>query len=203
MTMRTSITILALAMLISGCRELGFDSAIAPGSPGGYYELVAVDGNSLPCCAQTDSTGVFTIVSGSLTLTSAAPEKFAATPAGIMPSKCVQEVPNGAKIDQSGNVTLPDGSTYHLPTCAELHSAKYQLVLERRLQSTGSTVKLTLEGTYAWGEGSTSASAPITLINSGMSGSIALTAGTTEVRVGKYHFGLPTNDPQYTFRRTP
>src|SRR5207253_5560776 len=94
-----------------------------PPSIAGRYDLVAVNGAALPCCAQTDSSGTrVTFIDGSLTLGEASPEPFGATPAGEMPSSCVHEIPNSARIDTSGVVTLPDGRQYR----SEEHTSELQ-----------------------------------------------------------------------------
>ena len=73
-------------LIIGGC-------AGDPPSIAGSYDLVAVNGTALPCCAQTDSSGTrITFIDGNLTLGDAPPEPFAATPAGEMPSACVYEI---------------------------------------------------------------------------------------------------------------
>ena len=200
--MQRTIVIIALATLTGGCRAFGLGDTGVEFPPAGQYALVAINGNALPCCGTTDTTGVTTaIIGGSLTLANAAPEKFAATPGGIVPSKCVHEVPNWAHIDQNGDVTLLDGTTYHIPSCAELHSADYHLVLEHGQSGGGSSTSEVLSGTYAWGAWSANSPAQITLINAGMTGSFSTTSGTVEVRVQRSHFGMPTSDPLYTFRR--
>jgi len=85
--------------------------SVDPPSIAGRYDLVAVNGTALPCCAQTDSSGTrVTFIDGSLTLGEGSPEPFTATPAGEMPSSCVHGIPNGARVDTSDVVTLPDGS---------------------------------------------------------------------------------------------
>src|SRR2546422_1170532 len=113
------VTTLGMAVLIIGA--CGGD----PPSIAGRYDLVAVNGTVLPCCAQTDSSGTrVTFIDGNLTLGEAPPEPFAATPAGEMPSSCVHEIPNGARVDTSGVVTLPDGRQYRIRS--EEHTSELQ-----------------------------------------------------------------------------
>jgi len=145
------VTTLGMAVLIIGA--CGGD----PPSIAGRYDLVAVNGTVLPCCAQTDSSGTrVTFIDGNLTLGEAPPEPFAATPAGEMPSSCVHEIPNGARVDTSGVVTLPDGRQYRIPKCTDLHHAPYTMIVTRRYDYAGDsskTVSAPSSGTYAWSDG--------------------------------------------------
>ena len=105
--------VMTIGMALLSIGACGLVDSGDPPSIAGRYDLVAVNGTVLPCCAQVDSTGTrVTFVGGSLTLKEASPEPFAATPAGWMPESCVHGIPNGAHVDTSGVVTLPDGTQY-------------------------------------------------------------------------------------------
>ena len=196
-------TTLAMAVLIiGGC-------AGDPPSIAGRYDLVAVDGATLPCCAQTDSNGTrTTFIDGNLTLGEGAPEPFAATPAGEMPSSCVQGIPNGARIDTSGVVTLPDGQQYQLPKCTDLHHAPYTMIVTRRYDYAGDsskTVSATSSGTYAWSDGAGSQQGLVALLNADLVGPVILSPSAVEVTVGRSHLGrgpaATPSDPVYRFAR--
>ena len=178
----------------------------------GRYDLVAVNGAVLPCCAQIDSTRTrVTFVGGSLTLAEAPSESFAATPAGWMPSSCVHGIPNGAHVDTSGVVTLPDGTQYRIPKCTELHQASYTMVITRRYddpEGGSHTVADTSSGTYAWSDGEAGQPKLAWLLNSGMVGPFTTSQSGVELKVHRQNFGRPPaltpSDPEYQFfRSTP
>ena len=179
-----------------------------PGIAGGE-NLVAVKGLRLPCCARTDSTGMqITFVSGSLALEEAAPEPYAATPAGWMPAACVHEVPNGAHVDTAGVVTLPDGTTYRIPSCVELHHARFTMVITRRYEdeSNGSSmVSDTSSGVYAWTDGEGGGTELISLLNVGFVGRITASDSGVSLTVGRSNFGrgagMTPSDPEFEFFR--
>ncbi len=187
-------------LIIGGC-------AGDPPSIAGSYDLVAVNGTALPCCAQTDSSGTrITFIDGNLTLGDAPPEPFAATPAGEMPSACVYEIPNGARIDTSGVVTLPDGKQYRLPKCTDLHHAPYTMIVTQRYDYAGDsskTVSATSSGTYAWSDGGAGQPGLVALLNAGMVGPVTVSPSAVEVTVGRANFGRGAastpSDPVYRF----
>ena len=197
------VTTLGMAVLIIGA--CGGD----PPSIAGRYDLVAVNGTVLPCCAQTDSSGTrVTFIDGNLTLGEAPPEPFAATPAGEMPSSCVHEIPNGARVDTSGVVTLPDGRQYRIPKCTDLHHAPYTMIVTRRYDYAGDsskTVSAPSSGTYAWSDGAGGQPQLVALLNAGMVGPVTVSPSAVEVTVGRANLGrgaaaTPT-DPVYRFLR--
>src|SRR5256886_5145363 len=121
--MARMITIGMVALTLGGC---GLVDSGDPPSIAGRYDLVAVNGTALPCCAQTDSIRTqVTFIDGNLACGEGPPDPFTATPAGEMPSSCVHEIPNGARVDTSGVVTLPDGKQYRIPKCTDLHHALF------------------------------------------------------------------------------
>jgi len=197
------VTTLGMAVLIIGA--CGGD----PPSIAGRYDLVAVNGTVLPCCAQTDSSGTrVTFIDGNLTLGEAPPEPFAATPAGEMPSSCVHEIPNGARVDTSGVVTLPDGRQYRIPKCTDLHHAPYTMIVTRRYDYPGDsskTVSATSSGTYAWSDGAGGQPQLVALLNAAMVGPVTVSPSAVEVTVGRANFGrgaaLTPSDPVYRFFR--
>jgi len=177
-----------------------------PPSIAGRYDLVAVNGMALPCCAQTDSIRTqVTFIDGNLTLGEGAPEPFTATPAGEMPSSCVHEIPNGARVDTSGVVTLPDGRQYRIPKCTELHHAPYTMTVTRAYDYAGDsskTVSETSSGTYAWSEGEGQAHV-VALLNADLVGQVTLSPSAVEVTVGRANLGRGAastpSDPVYRF----
>src|SRR2546430_7450840 len=127
--MARMITIGMVALTLGGC---GLVDSGDPPSIAGRYDLVAVNGTTLPCCARTDSTGTrVTFIDGNLMLGDGSPEPFAATPAGWMPKSCVFAIPNAAHVDTSGVVTLPDSTQYRIPNCPEEHHSRYEIVVTR------------------------------------------------------------------------
>jgi len=180
-----------------------------PPSIAGRYDLVAVNGTTLPCCAQTDSTGTrVTFIAGNLMLGDGPPEPFGATPAGWMPSSCVHHIPNGARIDTSGVVTLPDGRQYRIPNCTELHHAPYTMIVTRAYDYAGDsskTVSATSSGTYAWSDGEGGQAPVVALLNASLIGPLTLSSSAVEVTVGGAHFGRGAastpSDPVYRFLR--
>jgi hypothetical protein len=128
-----------------------------------------------------------------------------------MPASCVHEVPNGARIDTSGVVTLPDGQQYRIPKCTEVHHAPYTMVVTRRYDHVGdssNTVSATSSGTYAWTDGASGESGLVALLNANLSGPVTVSAGAVELEVAQQHFGrgpaLTPSDPEYRFvRATP
>jgi len=205
--MALRVMTIGIALLSVGACEL-VDPKDPP-SIAGRYDLVAVNGAVLPCCAQVDSAGTrVTFVGGSLTLDEASPEPFAATPAGWMPTSCVHEIPNGARVDTSGVVTLPDGTQYRIPKCTELHHAAYSMVITRRYDhANGSSqaVADTSSGTYAWSDGEGGEAGLVSLLNANMIGSIAMSPQGVEVHVHRANVGrapaLTPSDPEYQFFR--
>src|SRR5207248_9014823 len=161
-------TIGMVALTLGGC---GLVDSGDPPSIAGRYDLVAVNGAALPCCAQTDSTGTrVTFIDGNLTLGDGPPEPFAATPAGWMPKSCVFGIPNSAHVDTSGVVTLPDSTQYRIPKCTELHHAAYAMVITRRYEDAeggSQTVSDTSAGTYAWSDGEAGHPTLVSLLNAG------------------------------------
>lgn len=191
--------------------NLGACELVDPQAPSiaGRYDLVTVNGVALPCCAQTDSNGAnVTFVGGSLTLEQATPEPFAATPAGWRPGSCVHEIPNGANVDTSGVVTLPDGSQYRIPKCTELHHAAYTLVVTRRYDyadGSSKTLAATSNGTYAWSDGGQGWPKLIALLNSNLIGPVTSSPTGMGVTVYNDYLGrgpaLTPSDPEYQFFR--
>jgi hypothetical protein len=110
------------ALLVTACTASPTDqnAAYAPGASFSRYSLTTIDGETLPCCASGDASGVrVTVVAGSLTFFH---ESFyrdtVFTPAGPMSKACVHEVPNGGHVSEFTNVvTLPDGTSYMLLPC--------------------------------------------------------------------------------------
>ncbi len=197
------VTTLAMVLLIiGGC-------AGDPPSIAGSYDLVAVNGTALPCCAQTDSIGTrITFIDGDLTLGEGPPEPFTATPAGEMPSSCVHEIPDGARVDTSGVVTLPDGKQYRIPKCTDLHHAPYTMIVTRRYDYVGDsskTVSATSSGTYAWSDGAVGQPGLVALLNAGLVGPVTVAPSAVEVTVGRANFGRGAastpSDPVYRFLR--
>jgi hypothetical protein len=200
------LTMLGMTLLIMG------GCAGDPPSIAGRYDLVAVNGTALPCCAQTDSSGTrVTFIDGRLTLGEGSPEPFGATPAGEMPSSCVHEVPNGARIDTSGVVTLPDGRQYRIPNCTELHHAPYTMIVTRTYDYAGDsskTVSATSSGTYAWSDGEGGQAPVVALLNANLIGPVTLSPSAAELTVGRANLGrgaaATPSDPVYRFlRATP
>ena len=198
-------TIGMVALTLGGC---GLVDSGDPPSIAGRYDLVAVNGTTLPCCAQTDSTGTrVTFIDGNLMLGDGPPEPFAATPAGEMPQSCVHAIPNGARVDTSGVVTLPDGRQYRIPKCTELHHAPYTMTVTRAYDYAADSSKTVSEissGTYAWSEGEGQAHV-VALLNADLVGQVTLSSSAVEVTVGGAHFGRGAastpSDPVYRFRR--
>jgi hypothetical protein len=214
-------TVAACTALVSGAILVALASCgndpMEPGSTGiaGQYTLAAVDGQTPPCCG-ADSTGaIVSIAGGTLTLADAAPEQYAFTPAGIaMATLCIHQIPNGAYVDTADVVHLPDGSSYKIPSCGD---APYTLILVyRQLLPDGSsgTVADTTSGLYTWGSvpGADAAGADlggaspadVTLVGSGMGGTVAMSAAGVEIRIAKRYIGPQTTHPgdhQYTFRK--
>ncbi|HET7564775.1 MAG TPA: hypothetical protein VFJ96_07255 [Gemmatimonadaceae bacterium] len=197
MTMLRVMAVGVVLMGLEACSLFGSDG----GSIAGQYDLVTVNGQALPCCSQTDSAGIqATILAGSLTLGSAAPERYVATPGGMAPSSCVHEVPNGSHVDTSGTVTRPDSSTYKIPPCGD---GTYTMVITRRYgdpNGASQTASDTSSGRYAW----SSSSAVVSLLTSGMGGSIERSGDSVSVTVQAVHaFPLSGASPdlQYEFTR--
>jgi len=202
-------TIGMAALTLGAC---GLVDAGDPPSIAGRYDLIAVNGTAVPCCAQTDSVGTrVTFINGNLTLGEGPPESFAATPAGEMPSSCVHEIPNGARVDTSGVVTLPDGTQYRIPKCTDLHHAPYTMIVTRRYDYAGDsakTVSATSSGTYAWSDGAGGQPDLVALLNANLVGSVTSSPSAVEVTVGRANFGRGAastpSDPVYRFlRATP
>jgi hypothetical protein len=204
--------------MVSRVMTLGLALATIAGCQGdppniaGHYDLVSVNGAALPCCVQTDSVGTrVTFVGGSLRLGEGAPEAFAATPAGWMPGSCVVAVPNGARIDTSGVVTLPDGRRYRIPTCVERHHAPYTMIVTRRYDYPGDsshTLSVTSSGVYAWSDGDGAQPQLVALLNASLIGPLTRSAHAVEVRVRRAQIGpaapVTPSDPEYRFfRSTP
>ncbi|SRR5437764_2601581 len=199
-------TIGMVALTLGGC---GLVDSGDPPSIAGRYDLVAVNGTALPCCAQTDSTGTrVTFIDGNLTLGDGPPEPFAATPAGWMPKSCVFGIPNGAHVDTSGVVTLPDSTQYRIPKCPELHHAPYTMTVTRAYDYAGDsskTVSETSSGTYAWSDGAGGQPQLVALLNADLLGPVTLSPGAVEMTVGGAHLGRGAastpSDPVYRFLR--
>ena len=187
-----------VALIAAACTIFGPGDA---SSIAGQYDLATVNGQALPCCTLTDSTGQrMTYVGGSLTLSEARPERFDETPAGAHPHSCVHEIPNGAHVDTAGVVKLPDGSTYQLPKCG---NGTYTLVIAIRyddVDGASRTVADTSAGRYAWDDG---ANPIVSLLDDGLSGGITTSQGSVNVTVAARGFGMgpgPT-DARYGFSR--
>jgi len=180
---------------------------VDPPSIAGRYDLVAVNGTALPCCTQTDSIGTrVTFMDGNLTLGDGPPEAFVATPAGEMPKSCVFEIPNGAHVDTSGVVTLPDGKQYRIPKCPDLHHAPYTMIVTRAYDYAGDsskTVSATSSGTYAWSVGAGGQPQLVALLNADLIGPVTVSPSAVEVTVGGAHLGRGAastpSDPVYRF----
>ncbi len=193
----------AVALLVVG----GCEGALTdPAGIAGEYALRRVDGATLPCCAQTDSSGSrVTIVEGSLTLGDAAPEEYVYTPAGIpMARSCVHEIPDGAHVDRDGWVTLTNGSRYWIPPCGD---GDYTMVITWRHEyanGTAHTVSETTSGRYTWGN-DPSGGGIVTLVGVAGLGRMTVSESGVDitiqmgVRVGP----LSPTGPQYTFSRAP
>ncbi len=142
----------ALILLPGGCL-LGTDPDHLDLSIAGPYVLTRVDGESLPCCAETDSAGTrVSVVGGTLTLGQADPGPYMFVPAGFpMPVSCVHEIPDGAQVDRDGLVTLPNGETYTIPPCGD---GDYELTLDTRYEhpdGTSETKPVVISQRYTWG----------------------------------------------------
>jgi hypothetical protein len=207
--MARMMTIEMAALTLGAC---GLVDSGDPPSIAGRYDLVAVNATALPCCAQTDSIGTrVTFIDGNLTLGEGPPEPFTATPAGEMPGSCVHEIPNGARVDTSGVVTLPDGRQYRIPKCTDLHHAPYTMIVTRRYDYAGDsskTVSATSSGTYAWSDGAGGQPELVALLNGNLVGSVTSSPSAVEVTVGRANFGRGAastpSDPVYRFlRATP
>jgi hypothetical protein len=207
--MARMMTIGMAALTLGAC---GLVDSGDPPSIAGRYDLVAVNATALPCCAQTDSIGTrVTFIDGNLTLGEGPPEPFTATPAGEMPGSCVHEIPNGARVDTSGVVTLPDGRQYRIPKCTDLHHAPYTMIVTRRYDYAGDsskTVSATSSGTYAWSDGAGGQPELVALLNGNLVGSVTSSPSAVEVTVGRANFGRGAastpSDPVYRFlRATP
>src|SRR5213082_426897 len=189
--MELRVMLVGIALVsVGACAGVGpLDSP----SLAGRYDLVAVNGAVLPCGAPIDSTGTrVTFVGGSLTLAEAPSESFTATPAGWMPSSCVHGIPNGAHVDTSGVVTLPDGTQYRIPKCPELHHAPYTMTVTRAYDYAGDsskTVSETSSGTYAWSDGAGGQPQLVALLNADLLGPVTLSPGAVEMTVGGAHLG--------------
>jgi hypothetical protein len=204
--MARMMTIGMAALTLGAC---GLVDSGDPPSIAGRYDLVAVNATALPCCAQTDSIGTrVTFIDGNLTLGEGPPEPFTATPAGEMPGSCVHEIPNGARVDTSGVVTLPDGRQYRIPKCTDLHHAPYTMIVTRRYDYAGDsskTVSATSSGTYAWSDGAGGQPELVALLNGHLVGSVTSSPSAVEVTVGRANFGRGAastpSDPVYRFLR--
>ncbi len=192
----------ALLLFLAGCTELSGPGAE---SIAGLYLLDEVDGQPVPCCAQPDSSGTtVTIVSGRLFLGAARPTSYAATPAGIaLAGSCVHEIPNGAWVDTANVVHRADGSSYKLPRCGD---GPYTLVLTRRLDLPDGTSRIsadTAAGLYTWGGNlGMDATRLITLVDSGLGGTVTLYDPGATILVARQHVGPPDlwpHEPEYLF----
>ncbi len=194
MGLRTTAVCTA-ALLLAACRQ-GFAPA-GSASLAGQYRLVGADGNGLPCCAETDSTGTkVQVLAGALTLADAAPVEFGPTPAGWYPRSCVHEIPDGAYVDINNVVHLKDGTTYQIPRCGD---GAYTLVLER-LYGVGDssyTRSDTTSGLYAWSERDP---AMVKLVDSAMGGSIALSDTAVTLAIQRLNV-MGAYGPTYQFSR--
>lgn len=167
-----------LAVVVGACGLVDPSPSIA-----GPYTLTSVDNKALPCCGAVDSTtgAKVTVLSGTLTLGSAAPEAFATTPAGYYPESCVHAVPNGS--------TAPSE-----PRCGD---GSFSLSLVERLDyADGSSKADTLlsSGRYAWSD----QDALIKLVDVPMLGSVSLQTGGAVLAIQRATV-MGTYGPTYTF----
>lgn len=187
--------VLLLAGACSGLTELADQRSIA-----GQYNLVTVDGSPLPCCGQADSAGTrVTVLAGTLALSEAQPEKFVSTPGGSTPKSCIQEIPNGAHVDTSGVVTLPDSTKYQLPQCG---NGTYQLVLTQRYDyadGRSDTRSLTSSGRYAWSNDEPNL---VAILGASLAGPITTSESGTGLTLQRRFAAPPVaQPPQYEFVR--
>lgn len=146
----TIVAVVASVLAVSAC---GVTNPVTSGPDiSGRYELTTADeASGLPCCTTMDSSGsTTTLVAGSLVLDQAASQDSVATPAGWMPKACVHHVPNGAHVDTSGLVTLPDGSTYQLSKC---QTGAFSMSVTREFRDGEGSVQqraTTSTGQYDW-----------------------------------------------------
>lgn len=146
----TVVAVVTSVLAMSAC---GVTNPAAAGQDiSGRYELTTADGaRRLPCCTTTDSSGsTATLVAGSLVLDQAVSQDSVATPDGWMPKACVHHVPNGAHVDTSGLVTLPDGSTYQLSKC---QTGAFSMSVTNQFQDPSGSVQqraVSSTGQYDW-----------------------------------------------------
>lgn len=168
----------------------------------GKYRLVDVDGQELPCCAESDSAGgTVSFLGGTLTLARAAPEAYVAAPSGVaVPSRCVHTIPDGATVDTANVVHVPDGSSYTLPRCGD---APYSMALTRRYAGADGTTRMladSVTGLYVWGHAFSGSDGLVTLVDSGMGGTLSVSATGVEIRVAREHVGPPNlRPPEHVF----
>ncbi len=114
--------------------------------------LRAVDGHSVPCCADSVADSSVTLVGGVMQFYGPASYTDTVfTPGGPMSRACVSEIPNGAHVGINGLVTLADSSTYLLFPCSR---GTYTIVLTRQVDAAGGssrTERDTLSrGSFRW-----------------------------------------------------
>lgn len=145
---RVSWHVLAVLVLAAACTSASTGPSPVVGALVARESLSAVDGRPLPCCNQQLDGTSMSVIGGELRFYRyvAYPDS-AATPAGIMPVACVQEVPNLARVDGfTGVVTLPDSTSYLQPTCLP---GFYTLLVVRRLgTSADTTIETISSGTF-------------------------------------------------------
>ena len=125
----------AAGVLLAGCDPAPTAPSLEQGPAIAHSSLTAVDASQLPCCG-VDSAGVrATLVGGTLTFYRLAHYTDTVfTPAGPRSGACVISVPNGAAINITGVVTLPDGARYLVLPC---DAGTYTLALAQRLDFVG------------------------------------------------------------------
>jgi hypothetical protein len=147
----TGYTLSASAASLTGAMSTPF--SIVPPVAGGVIareSLTAVDGGPLPCCGIDSAGAHVSIVSGVLTFYAATyyPDSIP-TPGGIKPRACVNEIPNGARVNSlTSVVTFPDGSAYILVGCSW---GAYGLTLSQQLDSSSTLNEATVSaGAFTW-----------------------------------------------------
>src|SRR5207249_4516590 len=178
------------------------------GTPGPMTTPRSRPRRQVPRSARAPERQRVRVIDGNLTLGDGPPEPCAATPAGWMPKSCVFGIPNGAHVDTSGVVTLPDSTQYRIPKCPELHHAPYTMTVTRAYDYAGDSSKTVLEtssGTYAWSDGAGGQPQLVALLYADLLGPVTLSPGAVEMTVGGAHLGRGAastpSDPVYRFLR--
>jgi len=176
------------------------DDATGPGAPlppqTALDSLVAVDGDTLPCCAEPLRGGTVTVVGGSLVYyypTNAPDTVF--TPVGPLPRSCVVLVPNGIAVGD-GYAILPDSSRVPAPPCT---AGEYRLILTRRYDFPGFPTRIDhvtiASGDYTWRTDSTWVHDTLSLTDS--------TAGPLVTAVAGLRISVTLGGHQYQLQVVP